>query len=63
MSTVNTDTITHGLVRTSPDGEEYVGLCAWCKEEDLPAEAADWTCHVVGMRCSYCGHPQREEQC
>lgn len=32
--------MTHGLERTSPKGEPFVGRCVYCGREGLPSRAA-----------------------
>lgn len=35
---------THGLERTSPKGQAFVGRCIYCGAIGLPSIAATWPC-------------------
>ena len=40
----------HSLTRMNPKGQEFVGQCVYCKEQDLPVEATGWFCPVLLRR-------------
>ena len=35
---------THGLERTNPKGQKFIGRCIYCGREGLPSGAALWPC-------------------